>query len=193
MVRGDTQMATNHYVVAKRYSKALWDSLDSPTNAKATSEELRGLQETFQQPEFWQFLTQPTFDVAQKLSVATQVLEKAGASKIVARFMEQLIKAGRIEALPEVVHSFEMLFRASEGVVEANVETALPLNEKQKSDIAAGLSRVLGKKVFLTVVDKPELIAGVRVLVEGRLMDGSLTSNVNNLEKSLLSERAVGA
>lgn len=186
-------MATSALLVAKRYSTALWASLDQASDAKNIATELKQSLETFQQPDLWRLMTSPTFSVAEKLLVSVSVLEKAGASKALRQFVEYLVKAGRINVLAEIVEAFEARVLESENTLEAMVETALPLSDSQKSEIALGLGKLFSKKINLKVIERTELIAGVRVLVQGQLIDGSLTSNFKKLEKNLLIESAVGA
>lgn len=186
-------MATNAPIIAKRYSAALWASVNDPTAAKVIAQELKESLDVLRDADLWRLLCSPTFNSADKIAVLNKVLEKGGASKQLSRFLEHLVEAGRINALAEIVEAFNQRVLDSEGVSVAEVETAAALTEKQKNDLSLALSKAFAKKVILKITENSQLVAGLRISVAGKLIDGTLTSNLKKLEKNLLSDNAVVA
>lgn len=66
----------------------------------------------------------------------------------------------------------------------ARVETATPLTEAQIEKLRAGLSKAYSKELKLDITVEPELIGGLRVQVGDEMMDGSVQTRLNELNRS---------
>ena len=94
--------------------------------------------------------------------------------EITSRWVALAARYGRFALLPHFVEEFIDVFRRSEGLLLAIVETALPLSRAQETGIKKALEKVLSASVDLDVRENADLIAGVRATVEGRTWDMSI-------------------
>ena len=62
-----------------------------------------------------------------------------------------------------------------------------PLGQDEIARLAAALSGVLGKKVHLENRIVPDLIAGVRVIADNRMIDYSARGRLDGLRRKMLS------
>lgn len=85
-----------------------------------------------------------------------------------------LIENGRLATLPEIRSIYEELKNAREGVVEAFVTSAYPLDSGQLSALVADLERRFKRKVKPQVAVDAALIGGVRTQVGDEVIDGSV-------------------
>ena len=100
-------------------------------------------------------------------------------------FVRVLAQNGRLELLPETRAQFEALKNEREGVLEAQVHSAFELSEAQAADLAQRLEKKTGRKVRTTLQVDKELIAGVRILLGDKVIDGSARAQLGALEAAL--------
>lgn len=93
-------------------------------------------------------------------------------------FVEILIRNRRLELAPAMRDQFEVLKLEREGVVDADIESAFPLDEAQVASLVADLEKKFKRKVSPHVRVDRELIGGVRVTVGDEVIDGSVRSKL---------------
>jgi F-type H+-transporting ATPase subunit delta len=77
------------------------------------------------------------------------------------------------------------------GIARAEVVTAVPLDDSQRAQIAAGLAKLVGRsEVVVTESVDSEIIGGVVAKVGDRLIDGSTRTQLRAMRDSL-AERPV--
>jgi F-type H+-transporting ATPase subunit delta len=115
------------------------------------------------------------------------VLKKAIADSINPAFYEFIgiiVRKGRFEYLFNSLLLFRDLYRSEKGIIEVQVESANPLTNKELSTIESLVQTYFNKKTELTVSIKPQLIAGFVLIVEGKIMDYSVTGQLMQFKKS---------
>jgi F-type H+-transporting ATPase subunit delta len=100
-------------------------------------------------------------------------------------FLRVLAENARLELLPEIRAQFESLKDEREGVLEAEVHSAFELSEAQVADLVQRLEKKTGRKVRTKVQVDKELIAGVRVVLGDKVIDGSARAQLGALEAAL--------
>ena len=100
-------------------------------------------------------------------------------------FVRVLAENRRLTVLGEIRTQFEALKHEREGVVEARVESAFPLDEAQLADLVARIERHTGRKVKASVSVNQELIGGVRVAIGDKVIDASARAQLAALENAL--------
>ena len=96
-----------------------------------------------------------------------------------------LAENGRLDVLAEIRTQYEALRNEREGVVEAEVHTAFDLEHDQLADLVARLEKKTGRKVKATVRLDKNLIAGVKVVLGDKVIDGSARAQLGALENAL--------
>ena len=96
-----------------------------------------------------------------------------------------LAENGRLDVLAEVRTQYEALRNEREGVVEAEVHTAFDLDAGQLADLVARLEKKTGRKVKASVHVDKNLIAGVKVVLGDKVIDGSARAQLGALENAL--------
>ena len=85
-----------------------------------------------------------------------------------------LIENGRLATLPEIRAIYEELKNEREGVMEAVITSARPLDGEQLSALVAELARRFGRKINPQVHVDADLIGGARMQVGDEVIDGSV-------------------
>ncbi len=100
-------------------------------------------------------------------------------------FVQLLVRNGRLVVLPELRHLFEQLKAEHEGLVEARISTAYPLDDAQLRQIVSVLSNRYKKNVSPAVDVDPELIGGIKVQVGDKVWDASVRGRLQQMAATL--------
>ena len=177
------------FAVAKRYSSALWAAAGDLKKADGWLTTLESLDELMRSSaELRELMNSPLFQSDKKLLVMSEILGKVQASKEVTAFVSRIVSGNRMNAFADIVSAFRVKVMAEKGIIELDVESALPLTEAQKQDLVSRFEKMTSKKVTVSVKLSPELLSGMKVSYGGKTLDGSLRTYLNNLEKHLLKE-----
>jgi len=96
-----------------------------------------------------------------------------------------LAENGRLDVLAEIRIQYEALRNEREGVVEAEVYSAFDLDASQLADLVARLEKKTGRRVKTSVRVDKDLIAGVKVVLGDKVIDGSARAQLGALENAL--------
>lgn len=122
--------------------------------------------------------------VAARLEKIQPVLRRA--SELFASFVGLLFDKRREGVLRGLAPAFHRRMLQEAGGAEGVVESAQALDEAELGRLASALGRRLQKDVKLANRVVPELLGGVRVIVENKMLDQSLRGRLDGLRKRLL-------
>jgi F-type H+-transporting ATPase subunit delta len=91
----------------------------------------------------------------------------------------------RLDVLDDVRAQFDALKNEREGVIEAEIQSAFPLEGAQLADLVTRLEEKTGRKVKVHVSVDRELIGGVRVVMGDKVIDASARAQLGALESAL--------
>jgi len=100
-------------------------------------------------------------------------------------FIQLLVENGRLSAIAEMRKLFEALKAEDEGVVEAHIATAYPLEDQQLRQIVSVLAARYDKKVNPTVDVDSELIGGIKIQVGDKVWDASVRGRLHDMAAAL--------
>jgi F-type H+-transporting ATPase subunit delta len=102
-------------------------------------------------------------------------------------FVRVLIANDRLALLPEIHEQFVELKNELEGVVEAEIRTAFPLDNAQINGLVADIARRLKRRVQPRVTVDKELIGGVRITAGDEVIDCSVRGKLEEMAAALRS------
>lgn len=102
-------------------------------------------------------------------------------------FVKLLFARRRQEVLRGIGEAFKRKVYAETGRVEGVVETPRELPQEDLDALQTAVGARLGKTVVLRQETRPELIAGVRVIVGARLFDSTVKGRLDSMRERLLS------
>jgi len=127
-------------------------------------------------------------EVRQK--ILDQLCQEAGFHEVTARFLQLLNEKGRLGQLEQIVDAYRELTDELEGRVRASVIAAEFLSSEAQEKIRAALGKITGKDVIMEIETDESLIGGVVARVGGRLLDGSVRTQLDAMEERLKTEGA---
>lgn len=100
-------------------------------------------------------------------------------------FVQLLAENDRISVLPELRDLFADLKNGAQGVKQAEIESAFPIDATALSILVADLERRFACKIEATVAVEPELIGGVRIAVGDEVIDASVRGKLAQMATAL--------
>jgi F-type H+-transporting ATPase subunit delta len=175
--------------VAARYAESLFAAAKPKRALDGTLEQLELLGRLLtEQPELREFLYNPDVEPGDKVGVLERALA-GGWSELVQAFLRMVLSMGRAETLPGIVEAFREAVDRDQGRIRVMVRSAHPLPEDALKRLRHGLERREGKVVALDATVDPTLIGGVQILLDHRLIDGSVRRQLDELREQLTSVR----
>lgn len=126
----------------------------------------------------------PSIENSEKL----KILEKSLSDKIHPYFIEFLrmvIIRGRFEHTLNALYLFRDLYRKQNDILEVQVESVERLSDTELMEIESFVQKKFNKKTEMSTIIKPQLIAGYIVIVEGKIMDFSVSGQLSRFKKTL--------
>ncbi len=109
------------------------------------------------------------------------VMERAGATEMVANFVAVVAQNRRLFALRDMARAFRSLLAAHRGEVVAEVTSAQSLNDEQLAKIKAELAASMKTEVQVETAVDERILGGMVVKVGSRMVDSSLRTKIQNL------------
>jgi len=99
--------------------------------------------------------------------------------------VQVLIHNDRLALVPQIRAMYEELRREHEGIVEATIISALPLDEAQRRELVSALERKYQRQVSATIETDPQLIGGVRIIVGDNVIDATVRGRLDAMAVAL--------
>ncbi len=96
-----------------------------------------------------------------------------------------VVERGMAASLGQIAERFREVSQAERGVVVAEVTTAVPLTDELRASITEKLTAALGRPVSLRESVDASILGGIRINVAGRVLDGSLSSQLDAMRSTL--------
>jgi F-type H+-transporting ATPase subunit delta len=159
--------------LARPYAEAVFALARDAKKLDAWQETLARMAQVAADPLMHQCIGDPKL-LPEKL--AQLFLDVVGGKADAARknFVQLLIENDRLVVLPSVYALFVELKNEHEGVKQARITSAFPLDDKALKQLVAELEPRFGCKLEPSVVVDPELIGGVTVAVGDEVIDASV-------------------
>jgi F-type H+-transporting ATPase subunit delta len=170
--------------VARPYAEAAFKLAEGGDALAKWSEMLRALALVAQDARVRAAISDPNLSDEQVAGVFIAIL----AGKLSAEgenFVRVLAHNGRLELLALIHEQFEALKNECEGVVEAEVQSAFELTQAQVADLVQRLETKTGRKIKAKIEVAKDLIAGVRIILGDKVIDGSARAQLTALETAL--------
>lgn len=95
------------------------------------------------------------------------------------------VDRGHTDMLGEVARIFGEIAESERGIVVAEITTAVPLDDSMRSSVSEKLVASLGRPVSLRERVDASIVGGVIIKVGGRVLDGSLSSQLDAMRVNL--------
>lgn len=179
-------VAGDQAVLVRRYMGALYALAEQESAIDMVATDMRGLRRLWSESAEWRLVaTDPRMETVEVAKATQQVSTLSGFNKLTSNFLSVLAQNRRLDLLPALVEGFLEEMAKRRGEFRADVRTARPLSDAQKSALLTSLAEVAGGKIHLTVVDDPTILGGLTIKLGSQFIDASVKTKLDHLERSL--------
>jgi F-type H+-transporting ATPase subunit delta len=135
-------------------------------------------------PELRELLRNPQLDPRARAAALEEVL--AGGDQLLRNFLLVLVDKARIGELEVIAEEFERLVAEQEGVLSAELTTAVELSDDDERRLLQQIETASGRKVEATRHVDPGLIGGIVLQVGSHRLDASVRGRLDRLRRALV-------
>jgi len=172
---------------AAPYAKALFALAKERNQAELVGRELADVAATFESNlDLRDFFARPWTSATAKRTVATEVAQRSGLSKLTSDFVALVAGRGRGDHLEAIAEKYQKLLDEDLGRVRAHLPTAVLLTDEERAVLSAKLGHMLGARqiVLEEVVDRA-MLGGFIVESGSAVLDGSLEGQLERIRRRL--------
>jgi len=171
--------------LARRYSRALFQLARETGQEETVGKEIEQFQSAYKNSELHQVLTNPAFDAVTRKKILSAVMLAEQLSSLTVRFLSLLLAHDRLTYLEGIASRYRRLLNEAQGRVEAKLLSATALDSAMIERVRAQLHALSGKEVILEQQVDPALLGGLLVELEGKIYDGSLRTQLENMTQRI--------
>lgn len=179
MAGNDAMMAG----VAGRYASALLDTARQENQHADVEQDITAIGQLIDDSEdMRRLIRSPVFSAEDQTKAIEGVLGKAGVAPLTLNFFKLLVRNRRLFAAQDIIKAFKVLAADARGEMQAEVASAIALNDAQLNELRATLKASVGKDVTLETRVDPSLLGGLVVKIGSRMIDSSLKTKIATLK-----------
>jgi len=169
------------------YAKALFEVAVDKGDAGDIEKDLDGVKELLStNKKFRNILYHPSITKTDKKDIVDKIIVSQCSSKWIKNLLFILIDKRREKILDYLPDVYKGVAGRIRGIVPVKVQTAIPLTEDRLGKLKENLEKLTDKKVEIETEVNEDIIGGMIIRIENKIIDGSITNHLKNLKKSLL-------
>jgi ATP synthase F1 delta subunit len=171
-------------VVDRVYANALFEAALEEGRLEPVREQLaQVVAAEAEVPELRELLRNPQLDPQARAAALEEVF--ADSDELLRNFLLVLADKGRAGQLEEIGREFERLVAEHEGIVHAELTTAVELSDDEASKLLRRIEKASGRKVEASRTVDPDLIGGIVLRVGSHRLDASVRGRLERLRREL--------
>jgi len=173
-------------ILAERYAKALTKAARKAGVLEEVGDQLAALAKGSSVADadvrFWK---NPMVEKPVKRELFRRLAAQTGLEETLLRFLTLLVEKNRLWLLRPIEEEYRRILDRLLGRASVTVSTAKPLSETLKARLAETLTEQLGKQVSLRERVDPELVGGLIIRYENRIVDGTVGARLRTLARAV--------
>jgi ATP synthase F1 delta subunit len=164
------------------YGNALFEAAKDLNKVDTILDELKEISGIFERdPDFNEFLNTPVISGPEKKQVVEQVFS-GHISRETLNFLMVLIDKRRMASFNRIVNEYQKLINQEQGISLGTVYSVEPLTDIQLSSFEEKTAKLLKKNVKLVNKTDAFLLGGIKIFIEGKVIDASVRKQLQDLE-----------
>lgn len=170
---------------ARMYGGSLYELAAQEQLADQIKEQMSQIRLLFwENPDYIRLLSEPSISKDER----KELIEKAfgeQAERYLVNFIKLLCERNILREYGGCCDEFVRRYNADHGIAEAVVTSAVTLTPQQMEALKNKLEKISGKKVFLVQKRDAAVLAGLKVELEGKQLDGTVQGRLMGISKKL--------
>ena len=167
------------------YGTALYDAAREVGKKEQIMEEATEVLGILQQePDLHAFINYPAISASEKKAVLKEIFSGKICDELL-NFMYVLVDKRRTMHFEKMIKVYKKLMDKEEGISYGTVYSVEPLTEEQIRSFEEEVSKLLNISARLENETDPKLMGGVKILVDGKMIDASVRTKFNGLRSQI--------
>lgn len=172
--------------ISKNYAEALFNIALKDNSLKNYKFQLNEIVSIYlSDKELQDVLSHPKISKIDKKEIINKIFSNNYISNITS-FLNVLVDNNRFNFINYISEYFNVLVNNKLNIKKANIISAISLDEIQTNSIKKLIENRFNCELEFNFDVDSSLIAGIKVIVDGEVIDNSLSKNFNDLKNSLL-------
>jgi len=170
--------------IARPYAQAIFRLARESKALTVWSDRLQRLAAIAEDAEMAKVVGNPKFSAGQVADLFISLSGDAGNQELAA-FIGLLAENERLDVLTQIQEIYEQLKSADEGVKDAVITSAYPLDDAQLNNLMSQLESHFGSKLQPHIEVDAALIGGIKVAVGDQVFDASVRGKLDAMATAL--------
>jgi ATP synthase F1 delta subunit len=168
------------------YGSALYQAAVEVNKKDLILEEATQVLDIFEkEPDFYKLINFPGISAMEKKDVLKNVFEGKICQELL-NLLYVLVDKGRTARFSQIIKAYKDMVDREEGVTYGTVYSVEPLTDAQIKKLEEQVTALIKEKTRLENKIDTALIGGVKVLVDGRIIDASIRKRLQDLSSQLI-------
>lgn len=169
----------------RTYARVLFELATASGEVDAVDAGLRSVAETVRgNLQLRDALADSSVSGEKKRAIMADLFSADMAPEVVA-IATMAVERGYVASLSQVAEEFSEIAESKRGIVVADVTTVIPLTDELRASLTDKLAASLGRPVTLRERVDASILGGIKINVAGRVLDGSLSSQLDAMRVAL--------
>ncbi len=170
---------------AKVYGGSLYDLAAEEKLDGQIMEQMNEIKQIFREnPAYLRLLGEPSIPQSERMKLLDEAFGGQTETYLL-NFLKILCEKNILREFSGCCEEFTRRYHQDHGIVEAIVTSAVQLKEEQMEALRNKLEKLSGKKIYLTQKTDASVVAGLRVEMEGKQLDGTVQGRISEISKRL--------
>ena len=168
---------------SKRYAQAVFQIAKDRNSLGEWQRDLKRIAHLMQYSDFVSLVENPKLPFETKAKLTKELLGKINPLALNLTYL--LIVKNKFKNAEQISKEFTYLLNEYQGVKNAEVITAIPIDSSDKKKLTQRLENIIGSKLSSEFKVDPAILGGIIAKFDGSLIDGSVRNKLEMLKKSL--------
>lgn len=171
--------------ISKSYAQALMDLLkENNISYESGINDLKDIKTIISDKSINNFLTSPGIKTEEKEEIIKRSLK--GYNNTIISFILVLLNNKRINLLGDIIDAFQNILDLNNGVYRAQIISSKDISKEYLDKIVKVLEKNLNKKIIASIEIDPNLLGGIKVLINGSVIDDTLLNKLKSIKDTII-------
>ena len=171
--------------IARLYGGSMYELAAQEQLTDTVLEQMQVIRQLFREnPDDVRLLSEPSIPKEERADLLETAFGNE-AERYLVNFLKLLCDRGILGDYAGCCEEYTRRYNADHNIATAVVTSAVALSDEQMAALKDKLEKISGKTVSLTQKKDPTVLAGLRVELEGKQLDGTVKSRLDGLSRKL--------
>ena len=124
-----------------------------------------------------------TRDLAALLLALVKDAPQKEIPNLINKFVDYIKETHATALLPRILKTFDAFWNREHGIKKALITVSKPMTKEERQKVGAAL----GEETELEEIIEPEIIGGMKIMIDDLLVDASLKRRLEDLKQTIIS------